>query len=138
MKYKTETFITWLNQAFFTVINMKVNGAVHQRHQKKSVYANYTVNQTISHLILHGMIIILSSINLEPLDVIYTPSPHIIKKSYERKQEGSFVGYTYRISTMKWWYLYTNKLKYVSSANFDKHNNKFSKTWAQILTPFQH
>ena len=33
----------------------------------------------MSHLTLHGMVKILASLNLEHLDVIYTPSHHILK-----------------------------------------------------------
>ena len=40
------------------------------------------------------------------------------------------MGYTDRISTMKWWDPHTKKLRYVSSAKFDEHNNKFGKRWS--------
>ena len=31
---------------------------------------------------------------------------------------------------MKWWDPHTNKIKYFSYENFDKHNNKFVKGWS--------
>ena len=38
--------------------------------------------------------------------------------------------YTNSIDTMKWWDPHTKKLKYYSSAKFDKYNNKFGKVWS--------
>ena len=35
--------------------------------------------------------------------------------------------YINRTATMKWWDPHIKKLKYCSSAKFDKHNNKFCK-----------
>ena len=58
---------------------MKINGTVQQRHQKNSIDAKYTVHKTITRLTLHGIVKILSPMNLEPLDVIYTPSHHLVK-----------------------------------------------------------
>ena len=37
------------------------------------------------------------------------------------------MGYTNIITTMKWWYPHTKKLKYYSYTKFDEHNNKFGK-----------
>ena len=56
-----------------------------------------------------------------------TSSP---KHLYVRTKEVSFMGYTNRRATMKWWYPQTKKLKYCSSANFYEHNNKFGKGWS--------
>ena len=38
--------------------------------------------------------------------------------------------YDNRRVTMKWWDQYSKKLRYFSSAKFDKHNNKFGKGWS--------
>ena len=40
IKGTTEAFTTWLEQYFLTLINLKTNGAVHQKHQKKSIDAS--------------------------------------------------------------------------------------------------
>ena len=45
-----------------------------------------------------------------------TSSP---KKLYDITQEGSFMGYTKIIATMKWWDPHTKKLKYCSYVKFD-------------------
>ena len=79
IKDTTEAYITWYDQAFLIVIHIQKNGVVQQRHQQKSMYAKSTVYYTIHHLILHGMIKIPVYMNSEPLDVIYTPSPHLLK-----------------------------------------------------------
>ena len=79
IKYKIEAFIIFLDKAFLTVINMKINGSVQQRHQQNYIDANSTVHYTINHIIFHGMVKISASMNSETLDVIYTPSPHILK-----------------------------------------------------------
>ena len=55
---------------------------------------------------------------------ITTSSP---KNLNDRTQEGSFMGYTNRIATMKFRGLHTKKLKYGSSEKFDEHNSKFGK-----------
>ena len=51
------------------------------------------------------------------------------KKVYYRTQEVSFIGYTNRRATIKWWDPNTKKEKYCSSAKLDEHNNKFGKWW---------
>ena len=40
------------------------------------------------------------------------------------------MGYTKSISTIKWWYPHTKKLKYYLSAKFENYNNKFGKGWS--------
>ena len=75
----TEVFITWLHQDVFTVINMKINSVIQQRHQQNYIYSNPTFNYTKPHLIFHGMVKIPASMNSKPLDVIYTPSLHLLK-----------------------------------------------------------
>ena len=44
MKDTTESFITLLDQAFLTVINMKINGDLQKIHQQKYIYANYILH----------------------------------------------------------------------------------------------
>ena len=46
------------------LINMQIIGAVQQIHQQKYIYANSTVNYTITRLPFYGMFKILSSMNL--------------------------------------------------------------------------
>ena len=50
----------------------------------------------------------------------------------DRTQEVSFMGYTSRRATMKWWDPHTKRLKYYSSAKFDKHNSKLGKGWPTV------
>ena len=57
----------------------KKHSALQQIHHQKFIDTNYTVHYTITHLIWHGMVKIPSSINSEPLDMIYTPSPILLK-----------------------------------------------------------
>ena len=40
------------------------------------------------------------------------------------------MGYTNSRATVKWLDPHTKKLKYYSSAKFDKHNNNFCKGWS--------
>ena len=49
------------------------------RHQQNSIDEKYTVHYTIPNLTFHGVVKRLASMNLEPLDVIYTPSHHLLK-----------------------------------------------------------
>ena len=58
---------------------MQINGAVYQINIQNSIDAKSILHQTIAQLTLHGMVKILASMNLESLDVIYTPSHHILK-----------------------------------------------------------
>ena len=44
MKYTTEGFIEFLEKALLTEINMQINGAVQQRHQKSSIDEKYAVH----------------------------------------------------------------------------------------------
>ena len=39
-KDKTEAFITWLEQALLTLIDIKTNDGVQKRYKKKSIYEN--------------------------------------------------------------------------------------------------
>ena len=64
---------------YFTVINMKTNGDAYQRYKQKFVCARSTVHETMPHRNLNGVIKISASMNSEPLDVIYTPSLHLLK-----------------------------------------------------------
>ena len=79
MNNTTNVFITWLDQAFLTVINMKINSALQQRNYQNYIYSNSTVHEKIPRLILHRMVKIAASMNSVPLDVIYNPSLHILK-----------------------------------------------------------
>ena len=40
------------------------------------------------------------------------------------------MGYTKIRAAIKWWEPHTKKIKYVSYAKSDKHNNKFVKGWS--------
>ena len=55
------------------------NCSVQRRHHKKSIDTRSTVHYIIPHITLNGMVKITEYLNSEPLDVIYTPSPHILK-----------------------------------------------------------
>ena len=48
------------------------------KYYPKLIYIEYTVLWTTSHLTFHGMVKSLASISLEHLDVIYTPSHHLL------------------------------------------------------------
>ena len=78
-KDTTEAFITWLDKAFLIVVIIKTNGNVQKINQQNSMDAKSTLNWIIIHLTLHSMVEIPSSMNSEPLDVIYNPSPNILK-----------------------------------------------------------
>ena len=58
---------------------MKRNGSVQQRQNHNSINAKSTVDYTIPRLTLHDMVKILASMNLEHLDMIYTPSNNLLK-----------------------------------------------------------
>ena len=71
---------------------MQTNGAMNHRHQNNSIYEKSTVNYVIPHLTLHGMVKILAYMNLEYLDVIYTPPHHLISIYVtEHKKDNSWV-----------------------------------------------
>ena len=73
MKDITEAFTPWLDQVFLTVINMKTNGDVYQKHQHNYIDEIYIVNQTTPYLNLYGMERNPVLINPETLYVTYTP-----------------------------------------------------------------
>ena len=62
-----------------------------QKYKKRFIDVEYTVPWTISHLTFHGMVKILASMNLANLDVIYTPSHHLLKSQItEHKKDHSW------------------------------------------------
>ena len=56
IKDTTEAFTAWLEQVLLTVINMKTNGAMQQKHKQNYTYENSVVHETTPHLTLHGMV----------------------------------------------------------------------------------
>ena len=81
---------------------MKINGDVQQTYQQRFIYVEHTVKWTTYQLTLHGMVKILTSMNLENLYVIYNPSHHLLKNyTTEHKKDNSWV--KKNRDTMKWW-----------------------------------
>ena len=73
-------------------ISTKINGAVQQKYQPRFIDIEYTVPWTTSHLTLDGMVKSLESMSSEHLDVIYTPSYHLLKRYItEHKKDHSWV-----------------------------------------------
>ena len=78
-KDTTESYTKFQQQALLAVINTQKKISVQHRHNQKLIDAKSTVYQTTPHLNLHFMVKILASMNLEYLDVVYTPSPQLLK-----------------------------------------------------------
>ena len=71
------------------------NSDVQQKYQQKIIDLEYIVLQTTYQLTLHGMVKILTSMNLENLYVIYNPSNHLLKNYItEHKKDNSWVKQT--------------------------------------------
>ena len=62
------------------IIIMKTNGDLQQKYQKKFINIKYTVLWETSHLTLHGIVKSRVSMSLENVDMIYTPSHHLLKR----------------------------------------------------------
>ena len=56
IKDTTESYTTWLEQILFTVINMKTNSVVYQKHQLNYIDAKFTVHYKKHHITLYGMV----------------------------------------------------------------------------------
>ena len=84
---------------------------------------NSTLDNTSPHFALYGQNSSIHELRTFGCDIY--PITLFPKNTYKRAQEGSLMGYTNSIATMKWWDSHTKKIKYVSSTKFDEHNNKF-------------
>ena len=121
-----ESFTTWLYKVFFIVVKMGKWFCEAETSSKLYIFKIHSeLYITSPHFVCDGK---KPSVHEHRtfLCGIY-PIPSFPKKLYYRTQEGSFMGYTNRRATMKWWYLHTKKLKDFLFIKFDEHNNKFGK-----------